>query len=149
SPRSLRFTLACVLFVASTAAATQTPDPAKAAQFYKEAQDLLAGGDAVHARLKFVDAAQLGSSDAENEVGKLYLFGNSVDQSSDEALYWFLRSANRGNIRGMTNAGLMYIGDRGVNANYDKAVQWLTKPAADGFAIAQCGLGTLYANGWG
>jgi len=131
------------------AAAQQTPDPAKAAQLYKEGQDLLAGGDAIHARLKLVDAAQLGSSDAENEVGKLYFLGKGVDPSSDEALYWFLRSANHGNIRGMTNAGLMYFGDRGVNADYGKAAQWLTKPAAEGLAIAQCGLGKLFANGWG
>jgi TPR repeat protein len=149
SRRSPRFALGCVLLVSLTAAAQQTPDPATAAQLYEEGRDLLAGGDAIHARLRWVDAAELGSSDAENEVGKLYFLGQGVDPSSDEALYWFLRSANHGNLRGMTNAGLMYFGDRGVNADYTKAAQWLPKPAAEGIALAQCGLGMLYANGWG
>ncbi len=110
---------------------------------------MLAAGDAANAMKKFLDAAQLSSGDAENEIGKLYLFGNGVDQSSDEATYWFNRSAQNGNIRGMTNLGLMYFGDRGYRADFDKAAEWLGKAAEQGQPVAQWKLGTLYQVGQG
>lgn len=125
------------------------PDPDQRAQPLKEGRDPVAAGNPRLAMQKFLEASRQGSSDADYEIGRLYRSGQGVDQSHNEALYWFERAANGGNLSAMTMAGIYYASGLGIAANPGKAAQWFAKPVEQGDPIAQYGLGMLYRDGRG
>lgn len=144
--QKLRNTITLLLLVFSFV--VQAQEKNVSAQLLQEGQELLKANKPAEAAVKFEAAARQGNSDAQNELGKLYMQGLGVAWDAEKARDLFQQSADGGNIRGMTNLGMMYKGYRGIVQDWDKAAQWLTKAAELGQPMAQCELAALYAYGF-
>ena len=118
--------------------------------------------------------AELGSSDAQFELGMRYAYGYAgVPQDYEEALLWVQKAVEQGNenaieflqevavgaiIReaaeqGDTDAqrklGLLYLDGIGVPQDCMEAVKWFRTAAEQGHAAAQYHLGVCYRRGQG
>ncbi|WMW80192.1 tetratricopeptide repeat protein [Undibacterium cyanobacteriorum] len=97
----------------------------------------------------FKKAADQGKSDAQFNLGLMYLKGEGVTQDYVEAKALFEKAAQQNNVRAQVNLGRMYAKAKGVAPNYGMAVHWFSKAAELGYADAQYSLGVLYVSGHG
>ena len=81
-------------------------------------------------------AAEQGDSDAQSNLGSMYLTGQGVSQNDEEAFRLFRLAAEQGNAVGQNNVGRMYELGRGVPQNYDQAVKWYRLSAEQGYDLA-------------
>jgi len=91
--------------------------------------------------------AVAGDCDAQSELGSSYDFGvNFVVVSTDKALLWYSKAANRGHAYAQNNlAALLHTGHSGrVAPDVNSAIQWYTKAAEQKVPSACFGLGVLY-----
>ncbi len=139
-------TLLALMLIAFAAASQETRVSTQpATPVYEEGQKLLKDGKATDAAAKFAEAAKQGNADAMNELGKLYLTGNGVNQDAVEANKHFEEAVKLGNMRSATNLGISYKEARGVEQDHKKAAELLTKAADAGIAVAQYQLAEMYA----
>lgn len=66
-----------------------------------------------------------------------------------EAINWYKKSAEKGEIASMYNLGSMYSKGQGVVSNYSEAYNWFKKAADKGLAIAMKDVGTMHYMGFG
>jgi tetratricopeptide (TPR) repeat protein len=66
-----------------------------------------------------------------------------------EALRWYSKAADQGNIAAQYNIGWLYRNGRGVVQDYAEAMRWYRKAADQGHAAALSNVGFLYQNGLG
>ncbi len=71
------------------------------------------------------------------------------DKDYKEAVKWYRRSADKGNVAAQYALGRMYENGMGVAQNYEEAVMWYRRSAERGKAAAQYALGRMYENGMG
>jgi len=72
---------------------------------------------------------------------------NSKDYA--EALKWYKKAADQGNVDAQTRIGFMYSHGQGVKKDYVEAVKWFREASEQGNAPAQSHLGSMYALGLG
>jgi uncharacterized protein len=106
-------------------------------------------GDYARAHEEFKKFAELGDSEAQYFLGRMFDKGEGVPKEHAEAMKWYLRAANQGNAKAQFNIGLAYQTANGVPQDYAEAVKWFRKAADQGDAEAQCGLGNMYGEGHG
>ncbi|MCR4603558.1 MAG: sel1 repeat family protein [Prevotella sp.] len=94
-------------------------------------------------------AAELGLSEAQNNLGVMYKDGQGVLRDYAEAAKWFLRAAEQDNILAQSNLGWLYQAGKGVARDFAEARKWYLAAACRGHAAAQNNLGTLYRDGQG
>ncbi|WP_415664071.1 tetratricopeptide repeat protein [Zymomonas mobilis] len=63
--------------------------------------------------------------------------GEGVAKNPREAVSWFQKAADQGNLQATTRLGLAYASGEGVPASKEKAVFWLKKAAGQGEPNAQ------------
>jgi Protein kinase domain/Sel1 repeat len=97
----------------------------------------------------FRQAADLGDGRSMLELGNMFMEGEGVSQSYDEAARWYRKAADRGNANAMLlMAGLYYMG-QGVPMDLTAAAQWFTWASDAGDASAKYDLGQMYEGGLG
>jgi len=79
----------------------------------------------------------------------MYYRGAGVKQDYAEAVRWYRKAAEQGNLWGQNALGSMYQLGMGVKQDYAEAVKWFRKSAKQGNASAQNLLGKAYALGTG
>jgi|GEM_PF-2731040 len=75
-----------------------------------------------------------------------YVKGDGVAQDYKQAIYWFTKAAEQGNVMAQTSLGYIYQKGEGVPQDYTQAITWYTKAAKQGNVDAQRNLGLLYFN---
>lgn len=77
-----------------------------------------------------LELAKKGDAAAQNEVGGWYYRGRHVDQNFKEALQWWSKSAEQGNVQAIGNMGLCYQTGNGIEKDslmatklYKKSIQ--------------------------
>lgn len=75
----------------------------------------------------FMQAAELGSDEAQFSVGVCYERGVGVEQSFEMAAQWYEKAAEQGHIMAERNLGVLYINGQGVGQDVEKAKYWLKK----------------------
>lgn len=96
----------------------------------------------------FAKAAELGSIQAQYQVGDIYYYGKTGYQDDGEAEKWYLKSAENGCVEAQYSLGNLYLGSKKPEKNAE-AAKWLQKAAESGHVTAQYNLGFMYHNGWG
>lgn len=88
------------------------------------------------------------SSDAAMQLRTAfkYVKGDGVTQDYKQAIYWFTKAAEQGNIVAQTSLGYIYQKGEGVPQDFNQAIQWYTKAAEQGSIDAQRNLGIMYFN---
>ena len=110
--------------------ACQADDPAKKAEY-------------------LLEAAQLGSADAQCELGDCYAKGRGVSADIAKAARWYEKAAKQGNAQGLYKMGCCCLSGVGVAQNNDRAFSYFTQAADQGHAEAQYALGNCYNSGKG
>jgi TPR repeat protein len=82
------------------------------------------------------------------KIGEYFEYGIGVPQDYVQAMQWYQKAADQGDIRGMTHFGYFYENGLGVSQDYGKAME-LYQKAGDKDADALYQIGNLYANGHG
>ena len=105
-------------------------------------------GELEVARLRLL--AGQGNATAQRELGERYEEGRGgVVQDYSEAVAWYRRAADQGDVRGQGNLGAMYGNGTGVPRNDEVALMWFRRAADQGDARGQNGLGTMFLDGLG
>ena len=82
-------------------------------------------------------AAKQGNPKAQNMLGLMYLEGNGVNQSSQEAKIYFEAAAKQGFAEAENNLGWIYYIGEGVNENLEEARKWFELAIHHGYIAAQ------------
>ena len=94
--------------------------------------------------------AEAGDKTATRQLGDAYYAGRGgVEQNFSEAMRWYTKLAQQGDVRAQTTLGLMYSRGYGVAKDPQAAQRWWSFAAAANDAGAQYNLGTVYASGDG
>ena len=94
--------------------------------------------------------AEAGDKGATRTLAELYYLGREgVEQDFTEAARWYLKLAQRGDVRAQTTLGLMYFRGYGVQKDLQAALRWWSFAAAANDPGAQYNLGVAYENGYG
>jgi TPR repeat protein len=77
----------------------------------------------------------------------VYQYGGGVPQNYEQAVKWYTKAAEQGEVYAQFNLGSMYRNGQGVPQNGTEAVKWYTKAAEQGDVMAQIILGGMYKYG--
>lgn len=69
---------------------------------------------------------------AENALGLRYATGDGVKLDEEQAVLWFTRAAEQGNVAAQSKLGALYYGGRGVHQDYTQAYFWMLLARASG-----------------
>ncbi|EFB2829522.1 tetratricopeptide repeat protein [Escherichia sp. 93.0816] len=69
----------------------------------------------------YQNAAELGNTNAQVDLGDMYYFGKETIQSYEKADYWYEKAANKNNATAQMYLGYTYLNGKGVALNYSKA----------------------------
>jgi TPR repeat protein len=97
-------------------------------------------------------AAEGGSTDAQNFLGQKYIYGQNVDRNQDLALKYFKMAALSAKPDPSvyeTTVGKIYLEMAQSEADYAQAFEWLSKASARGNRLAQYYLANMYSEGKG
>ena len=81
---------------------------------------------------------------AAGYLGRMFLRGEGVEQSTEKAQIWFNRGIKSGDAGSQYGMGLMYLEGIGVPKNFIKANEYFKASADQDYALAQVSLGALY-----
>ena len=114
-------------------------------------------GDAAYWRHDYAEALRIlrpladqGDTNAQADMGYMYLNGFGVEKNGGQAVRWFFRSADNGNPKAQAMLAHLYFrGDAGVSRDLALSAKWDRRAADQGYAEAEYDLGALYENGFG
>ena len=69
-------------------------------------------------------------------VGSLHYNGQGITQDYVEALKWYHKAADAGEVRAMYVIGFQHDSGKGVTQDYVEALKWYQKAADKGYAPA-------------
>lgn len=109
---------------------------------------------AATAQKKGIDPALLskanaGNAEAQDQLGKMYCFGDGVRRDYTQAANWFRQAAEQGNSDSQYRLGGFYHFGWGVPKDDAQAFAWMKKAAEQENAVAENFLSVLYSEGWG
>jgi len=110
---------------------------------------LVNGGDYARALEILRPLAEQGLAPAQNYLGIMYRDGRGVGRNDKEAVRWFKKAAQAGDMWARTNLAIMYLNGQGTEQNYPEAVELLHLAAGQGDSLAFYILGQLYVMGLG
>lgn len=92
---------------------------------YEEALEELTEGEFRSAFRAFKRLARKDHTEAQFQLGMLYIFGKGVAQDVEQGIEWLKRSAQNGSYLAANELGQIYISGRGVEPNEQEAIKWL------------------------
>jgi uncharacterized protein len=94
--------------------------------------------------------ADAGNAVAQVDLAMAYHDGvGGLAKSDTEAVKWFTKAAQQGDLEGQYNLAIAYYHGFGVEKNLTQAVTWFKKAAEQGLDQAQYILASAYQNGVG
>lgn len=116
----------------------------------KKSKDLLTSGDTKNAIPLLKQAAEMGSSEAQYNLGYFYQQGIEVTRNDSIANLWLIRSANQGVKDAQFKVAYSYAVGRGIKQDYTQAFYWALQCAKQNdpecmFDVISCyqeGIGT-------
>ena len=116
---------------------------------YDIGADYYEKGDYANAFHYFLNAANSGDLNAQNDVGSMYKDGEGTTKNYIKAFEWYAKAAEKGHKYAQNNLGNLYYEGKGVKQSYLKAYEWYKKSAEQGYAKAQYMLGYMFFEGEG
>lgn len=94
-------------------------------------------------------SAELGNSNAQNNLGYCYFTGHGVDRDYKEAINWYEKAAKNNHRDALNSLGRCYEAGLGVDADAKKAFSYYEKAANEDYALGEYNLGRCYEDGIG
>jgi len=142
NPHLARILLVCLFVVLSFKANTAHPFEG-IADHSRSAYSAYKDGDHAEALRIWQAQAEQGDSNAQNNLGMLYLYGDGVEINVREAVKWFQKALEQGNVSAKFNLGVLYAKGKGVKKNPFYAYQLLLEAASQNIPFAQYNLDRL------
>lgn len=120
----------------------------EAARFLNLALDNVDKDDST-AVVAFKNAAELGSTQAQYNLGVCYATGKGVERDDEIALGWYYKAANNGDAWSQYTLGVWYQAGRSIEKDVSEAFRWFKKSAEQGHWRAIETLATAYTLGLG
>ncbi|MBM3553624.1 MAG: sel1 repeat family protein [Alphaproteobacteria bacterium] len=120
-----------------------------AQQQYDRATELYKSGDIKGAVAWLEKSARQGNSQAQLQLGNLYLKGAGVARNFMQARKWLETAANNGDAFAMHNLAVLYSGGEGRKPDHVRASDWFRRAAECGVVDSMFNLGLAYADGLG
>jgi len=114
---------------------------------YKKGNAYYNNGDYAQAVVWYQKAANKGESQAQYELGLVYMSGEGVSKNYNEGVSWLKKAAEQGHAQAQYNLSLAYYKGNGVAKSSTQSINWLTKSAEKGYEKAQNELGKTYRDG--
>jgi len=95
------------------------------------------------------ERAEQGDAKAQLELGRRYYHGAGIEKDGDQALVWFLKSAEQYNPEAMRLAGLMYNNGQASVQDPKLALHWLEAAYDASDNMAAYFIGQMYQQGEG
>jgi TPR repeat protein len=112
----------------------------KPQDLFSQANERWDAGDLQGAFDLFSVGAKRGDASAQNTVGYFYDHGIGVDKSHEMALFWYKRSARRGDACAISNIAMSFLDD----GNLEKAQKWFRRALMLGDMDAALELGKIF-----
>ena len=109
---------ALVVLMMATAACRKKVQPVDAKSLLRTGIDYDKAGNYAEAVRYYREAAMMGLSEAQNNLGVMYKDGQGVAQDYAEAVRWFKEAAEQGNVLAQSNLEWMYQSGSGVAQDY-------------------------------
>lgn len=77
-------------------------------------------------------AAESGDAELQYFLGRMYVNGQGVPQSHQEAVKWYRKAADQGYADAQSDLGVMYANGQGIPQNDAEAYFWLVLASVDG-----------------
>ena len=92
------------------------------------------------------ERAERGDAEAQDNLGWSFYAGEGVSKDEDEAVKWFTKAAEQGNVRAQWHLGHVYRFGTGAGIkDVNEGLKWWHKAAEGGEARAQWVLGAIYS----
>ena len=101
------------------------------------------------ARTLFIQAAEGGNADAQNNLGYIYTMGIGTETDFYEAKKWLRMGAAQSHPQAMVGLGSLYRNGWGVLKDYKEAFKLYRRAAAHGNTDAMNNLGYMHTFGYG
>ena len=99
--------------------------------------------------LLLLRAAELGSREAQRDLGALYATGDwTRAKDPAKAVMWYRLAAERGHDDAQYNLGFMYVLGEGTSQDITEGLRWLELSARQGNSQSMRLLADLYGNGY-
>ncbi|OOZ35662.1 tetratricopeptide repeat protein [Solemya velesiana gill symbiont] len=92
-------------------------------------------------------AAEMGDTKSQYQLGMRYMSGKGVVEDYAAAAYWFEKAAEAGHVDAQFMWGSALYSGVGVERDHAEGVRWFLKSAAAGHKRSQYQLGDAYLNG--
>jgi len=132
-----------------TPAPAEPPKPPTAAEQLANAERAISRGNYAEGADLLKPLAERGEAGAQYLLGVLYLQGQGLARSDQDAARLLGRAAEQGYAKAQVRLGDLYAAGRGVARDDMTARAWYQKAAGQGDADAQVKLGDIYASGTG
>ena len=129
--------LTIIAMMVAGAMTTQSLLAQQSAEKYQRGVEAFANGEYETAANIWLIEAYEGSTDAQFNLGVMYIEGKGVEQSRDEAVFWFTKAAQQGHREAQYNLGHLLLEEREDPEKIKQAIEWWRQSSVNGFAIAQ------------
>ncbi|HEX8144122.1 MAG TPA: tetratricopeptide repeat protein [Pyrinomonadaceae bacterium] len=115
--------------------------------WFPDAEGICSIDDRASAAL-LIEAGELGSVDAQRELGALFATGDwSEGKDEARAVEWYMKAAQQGHAEAQYDLGFMLLVGEGVAADASRGLEWLIKAAEQEDYSACRLLADIYADG--
>lgn len=97
----------------------------------------------------FEKSARLNYTDAQKQMGYIYLTGQTVEPDTLKAISWYKLAANQNQTDVMYLLGRLYFNGKGIDRDGDKAFEYFKESADSGYVQSELPLGYCYLYGIG
>jgi hypothetical protein len=116
---------------------------------YDTAMEMLQAGNYLDALKSFGLSAKKGNQDAQYQIGLMFLEGQGVSASAEDAAYWFRKAAQNGHAASQFEIGYCFATGAGVQSDERIAAEWFWRAAEQGDPDAAFYLARMYRDGRG
>ena len=99
-------------------------------EMFEMGQSFYDKGNYTEALKWYKKAADNGSSDAQSELGFMYMNGEGVPINKSEGAKWLIKASENGDIMAQRALGFMYKNGDGVPRNISESNKWLGKASS-------------------
>jgi len=116
---------------------------------WKRGKEMYGHQDEYNGFKMFEESAKLGYSNAQKQMGYIYLTGQTVEPDTLKAISWYKLAAKHKLTDVMYLLGKLYINGRGIDRDVDKAFEYFKESADSGYVHSELPLGYCYLYGIG
>ena len=108
-----------------------------AREMYEMGQSFYDKGDYKEAMSWYLKAAENGYSDAQSELGFMYMNGEGVPVNKSEGAKWLIKAGENGDAMAQRALGFMYKNGDGVYKSESESQKWFRKAAPQFYESAR------------